>query len=105
MTTEEKVHTETTASEETPEVSEKGLQKTKNAIINAIDENGNGEIDIEDVIIKGLRIPGIRINRAEFLQKGGELAQILPHYEITDASCGAGVDCASVLGENCVAES
>ena len=34
-----------------------------------MDENGNGEIDIEDVIIKGLRIPGIRINREEFLQK------------------------------------
>ncbi len=40
-----------------------------NAIVRAIDENGNGEIDIEDVIIKGLRIPGIKINRADFLQK------------------------------------
>ena len=81
MTTEEKVHTETTASEETPEVSEKGLQKAKTAIINAIDENGNGEIDIEDVIIKGLRIPGIRINRAEFLQK--QLFKLYPQ-EIID---------------------
>lgn len=81
MTTEEKVHTETTASEETPEVSEKGLQKEKNAIINAIDENGNGEIDIEDVIIKGLRIPGIRINRSEFLQK--QLFKLYPQ-EIID---------------------
>ena len=43
--------------------------KNNNPIVNVIDENGNGEIDIEDVIIKGLKIPGIRINRDEFLQK------------------------------------
>ena len=49
--------------------SEKGLEKVKNGIITAIDENGNGEIDIEDVIIKGLRIPGIKIKREEFLRK------------------------------------
>ena len=54
--------------EETQEP-EKGLKKVKNGIINAIDENGNGEIDIEDVIIKGLRIPGIKIKREEFLRK------------------------------------
>ena len=49
--------------------SEKGLEKVKNGIITAIDENENGEIDIEDVIIKGLRIPGIKIKREEFLRK------------------------------------
>ena len=54
--------------EETQEP-EKGLGKVKNGIIAAIDENGNGEIDIEDVIIKGLRIPGIKIKREEFLRK------------------------------------
>lgn len=43
--------------------------KSKDTIISAIDENGNGEIDIEDVIIKGLKTPGIRINRADFLRK------------------------------------
>ena len=59
----------TAEAEEVVETSEKGLQKVKNAIINAIDENGNGEIDIEDVIVKGLRVPGIRIHRDEFLQK------------------------------------
>lgn len=69
MINEENVHTETAETEDATEVTEKGLQKAKTAIINAIDENGNGEIDIEDVIIKGLKIPGIRINRAEFLQK------------------------------------
>ena len=45
------------------------VTKSKTAIIDAIDENGNGEIDIEDVIIKGLRVPGIRIDREDFLKK------------------------------------
>jgi hypothetical protein len=48
---------------------EKGLDKVKQGIVNAIDENGNGKIDLEDIIIKGLRIPGIRIKREEFLRK------------------------------------
>lgn len=83
MINEENVHTETAETEDTTEATEKGLQKAKTAIINAIDENGNGEIDIEDVIIKGLKIPGIRINRAEFLQK--QLFKLYPQ-EVIDAA-------------------
>lgn len=45
------------------------VEKAKLAAINAIDENGNGKIDIEDIIVKGLKTPGIKINRAEFLRK------------------------------------
>lgn len=55
-------------------------QKT---VIDLMDENGNGEIDIEDVIIKGLRVPGIKINRAEFLQK--EFFKHYPQDVIEDA--------------------
>lgn len=43
--------------------------QAKDATIKAIDVNGNGEIDIEDIIVQGLRIPGIRINRENFLRK------------------------------------
>lgn len=43
--------------------------KSKDTIVDAIDQNGNGEIDIEDVIIMGLKVPGIKINRSDFLQK------------------------------------
>lgn len=43
--------------------------KSQEAILGAIDQNGNGEIDIEDVIVMGLKVPGIRIDRANFLQK------------------------------------
>lgn len=39
---------------------QQGLTKT-------MDKNGDGKVDIEDVIIISLSIPGIRINRAEFL--------------------------------------
>ena len=83
MINEENIHTETEETEDATEVTEKGLQKAKNAIINAIDENGNGEIDIEDVIIKGLRIPGIKINRNEFLQK--QLFKLYPQ-EVIDVA-------------------
>ena len=44
-------------------------EKSKQAILEAVDQNGNGEIDIEDVIIMGLKVPGIRIDRNQFLQK------------------------------------
>lgn len=43
--------------------------KSQEAVVHAIDANGNGEIDIEDVIILGLKTPGVRIDRANFLQK------------------------------------
>ena len=73
MKNEESVYAETieteATGEESVEATEKGLRKAKNVIVKAIDENGNDEIDIEDVIIKGLRFPGIRINREAFLRK------------------------------------
>ena len=58
-------------------------QKKKGSIVSVIDENGNGEIDIEDIIIKGLKTPGIRINRDDFLRK-----QLLKKYpqEIIDSA-------------------
>lgn len=57
--------------------------KSQEAIMGAIDQNGNGEIDIEDVIIMGLKVPGIRIDRASFLQK--ELHTKFPRHVIDDA--------------------
>ena len=67
------------ATEKTKELTEKSQQ----AILNAIDQNGNGEVDIEDVIIMGLRVPGIRIDRAQFLQT--EFKTKLPQEVIDDA--------------------
>lgn len=59
------------------------IQKTSGAVVEYFDENGNGEIDIEDVIVKGLRIPGIRINRDQFLEK--ELFKKYPEDVIREA--------------------
>lgn len=57
--------------------------KSQTAILGAIDQNGNGEVDIEDVIIMGLKVPGIRIDRTSFLQK--ELQTKFPQEVIDDA--------------------
>jgi len=57
--------------------------KSQQAILGAVDQNGNGEIDIEDVIVMGLKVPGIRIDRAAFLQK--ELQMKCTQDQIDDA--------------------
>lgn len=57
--------------------------KSQEAILGAIDQNGDGEVGIEDVIIMGLKVPGIRIDRASFLQK--ELQTKFPQEVIDDA--------------------
>jgi len=68
-----------TAAEKTKDLTERSQQ----AILGAIDQNGNGEVDIEDVIIMGLKVPGIRIDRAQFLQ--AEFKTKLPQETIDDA--------------------
>ena len=40
----------------------------KDKTVKFIDENGNGEIDLEDIIVKALRTPGIRVNRADYIK-------------------------------------
>ncbi len=57
--------------------------KSKDSVISAVDANGNGEIDIEDFIILGLRTPGIRVERSDFLQK--ELMKNYPQEVIDDS--------------------
>ncbi len=57
--------------------------KSQQAVLDAIDQNGNGEIDIEDVITLGLKVPGIRIEREAFLRK--ELQSRLPKEVVDDA--------------------
>lgn len=47
---------------------QEGAIEVKEKVINVIDANGNGEIDIEDIIIVGLRTPGVRVNRDAFLR-------------------------------------
>lgn len=52
-----------------------GVIEVKEKVISVVDVNGNGELDIEDVIIAGLRTPGVRVNRESFLR-----AEFKKHY-------------------------
>lgn len=67
----------------TTEKAKTALTKSKDSILKMIDTNGNGEIDIEDFIIFGLQTPGIKVNRADFLQR--ELMKNYPPEVIESA--------------------
>ena len=43
--------------------------KAKDAVIKALDQNGNGTVDIEDIIVLAIKTPGVHITRANFLKK------------------------------------
>jgi hypothetical protein len=45
------------------------MLSTPNAVVNALDQNGDGELGIEDIIILAVKTPGVHISRAAFLQK------------------------------------
>lgn len=60
-----------TVSDTASEVTEKATEligKGKTSVINVVDANGSGDIDIEDFIILGLRMPGVAIDREAFLR-------------------------------------
>lgn len=44
------------------------VNDAQQSVVKAIDANGNGQVDIEDFIILGLKTPGVRIQREEFLR-------------------------------------
>ena len=50
--------------------------KTENSIMKALDQNGNGEIDIEDIITLAFKTPGVHVTRDNFLQKELEAVPI-----------------------------
>lgn len=59
------------------------VTKSQESVMSAIDANGNGEIDIEDIIIMGLKVPGVGVKRSEFLQR--EFFKKYPQDIIDDA--------------------
>lgn len=38
-------------------------------MVEVIDQDGNGQIDTTDIILIAMKVPGVKINRAEFLRK------------------------------------
>ena len=49
--------------------SKETMARTRKMVINTIDQNGDGQIGIDDIIIAALKAPGVRVSRAAFLQK------------------------------------
>ena len=43
--------------------------KYREAVIEKMDQNGDGVVDVVDIIIMSLKVPGIHVDRARFLQK------------------------------------
>lgn len=54
-----------TTVEKTTDVAE----KSKEAVYNALDVNGDGQVDIEDVILMAFKVPGVSVDRESFLRK------------------------------------
>lgn len=55
-----------------------GANQAKDAVMKQLDVNGDGSIDINDIIILALKVPGIRIDRETFLRSEFKL-----HYDQT----------------------
>ena len=49
--------------------SKKTLDASQKAIVKALDQDGNGVIDSVDIILMALKVPGVKVNRADFLRK------------------------------------
>lgn len=64
-------------------VDKNAIIKAKYAVIKALDQNGNGTIDIEDIIVLAIKTPGVHITRANFLKK--ELFKNYPQEVIDKA--------------------
>ena len=45
------------------------MLSTPNAVVNVLDQNGDDELGIDDIIILAVKTPGVHISRAAFLQK------------------------------------
>lgn len=60
-----------------------GANKSTEVVNKIMDVNGDGQVDIEDVIIMGLKVPGICIKRDEFLRS--EFMKDYPQEVINDA--------------------
>lgn len=70
------------------------IRKIKGSAIAAIDQNGDGEIGIDDVIALAVKMPGVRVSRSAFLKR--ELFKYYPEDIIDRAIAtnpvSAGVD-------------
>ena len=61
----------------------KAIIKTKDSVANLLDQNGDGQVDIQDIITLAVKTPGVHVTRSSFLQK--ELFKNHPQEVIDDA--------------------
>ena len=73
----------TTKEKKTNSQDKNAIIKAKDTVIKALDQNGNGTIDIEDIIVLAIKTPGVHITRANFLKK--ELFKNYPQEVINKA--------------------
>ena len=68
--------------------------KTKEEVVKLLDQDGNGQIDSADIIIMAMKVPGVKIKRAEFLRR--EFQKYVPEEKIKRAiettPANAGID-------------
>ena len=85
-TEENKKNIEDEIKEVGPNKSEKSknlVSITKEKLVEALDADGDGTVNIDDIIVLSLRVPGIRISREKFLRK--ELMKNYPEEVIDKA--------------------
>lgn len=56
---------------------------SKDKVFDVLDANGDGKVDTEDIIVIGLKMPGVHVDRASFLEK--QLMKKYPNKVIQDA--------------------
>lgn len=61
----------------------KAIMKTKDTVTDFLDQNNDGQIDIQDIITLAIKTPGVHVTRSSFLQK--ELFKNHPQEVIDDA--------------------
>lgn len=82
------------------------VDKSKDTVMTSIDANGDGKVDIEDIIILGLKTPGISVDRSEFLSK--ELMKNHPKEMInkaiatTPANAGIPAEDINLIADNVI---
>lgn len=72
----------------------KYILKVKNKLLEKFDENDDGKLDINDIILKCVRLPGVKINREKFLRSTlkGKVSKDKIEFAILENPMTAGID-------------
>lgn len=79
------------------------IAKSKDTVTSTLDVTGDGKVDIEDIIVLGLKTPGTKVKRSNFLSK--EFMKKYPEQTIEKAISSTPADAGIPLSEiNLIAE-